>query len=226
MKKKMIPFYAVLMAAAVTTGSAGIHVLAEQTQQVETAGGIRAAAPQGSKQQTATDTASETETQLSQTASGTQLLSDRLALLEEAQRAAAETAIADAGLPLEELTGFRIRKEREDGRTVYEVELYADEKEYSYEIDAKTAEILEQDYDVEKDYLRTPENPEALTKEEAARIVLDKVEGATTLDLRIRYEYDDHMELYEGDLVYDGTEYEFELNALDGQIMEWSKETY
>ncbi len=222
MKKRYMTLAAAMMAGVLMAGGAGaLHILAEETAQEETQGGIRAKAPQGS------DAASKAAEQAQQDADKAvrQALESKTQL-DAAQQAAKDAALLDAGLTEEELTGFRIRKDRDDGRTVYEVELYVNAEEYTYEIDTETAEILEKDYEKDNDYDREPKDPEALTKEEAAQIVLDKVEGATAMDLRIKYDRDDGMELYEGDLVYDGTEYEFELNALDGQILEWSEETY
>lgn len=222
MKKRYMTLAAAMMAGVLMTGGVeALHILAEETVQEETQGGIRAKAPQGS------DAASKAAEQAQQDADkAVRQALESQTQLDAAQQAAKDAALLDAGLTEEELTGFRIRKDRDDGRTVYEVELYVNAEEYTYEIDTETAEILEKDYEKDNDYDREPKDPEALTKEEAAQIVLDKVEGATGMDLRIKYDRDDGMELYEGDLVYDGTEYEFELNAMDGQILEWSEETY
>lgn len=160
-------------------------------------------------------------------AKGTETVSETADKEREPQeQAAIDAALADAKLTEEELTGLRIKKDRDDGKTVYEVELYVDAEEYSYEIDADTAKILEQDYEVEDDYDKEPDDPDAMTREDAVQIILDKVEGATEMDIRIKYERDDGKDIYEGSLVYEGTEYEFELNAKDGQILEWSEERY
>ena len=59
-------------------------------------------------------------------------------------------ALEDAGVKEEEATGIRVKKDRDDGRTVYEVTVYVDAEEYSYEIDADTGDILESDYEVDK----------------------------------------------------------------------------
>lgn len=224
MKKKFMAISAAAMTGLLMAGTAGVGggtvsgavrqngfgtllVAAQEKVQAET-DVIRAKAPQktGKETEAATEPADKER--------------------DPKQQAAIDAALADAQLTEEELTGLRIKKDRDDGKTIYEVELYVDAEEYSYEIDADTAKILEQDYEVEEDYDREPDDPDALTREEAAKIVLDKVEGATEMDIRIKYERDDGEEIYEGSLVYEDTEYEFELNAVDGQILEWSEEHY
>lgn len=217
MKKKFMVISAAVMTGMLMAGAAGADTdaglyggfgtLRARAQEQEESG-IRAEAPKGTeKEAAAKETAADKER-------------------EPQEQAAIDAALTDAKLTEEELTGLRIKKDRDDGRTIYEVELYVDAEEYSYEIDSDTAEILEQDYEVEEDYDEEPDDPDALTREEASRIVLDKVEGATEMDIRIKYERDDGKDIYEGSLVYDGTEYEFELNAQDGQILEWSEERY
>ncbi|MEE0692651.1 MAG: PepSY domain-containing protein [Lachnospiraceae bacterium] len=210
MKKRFMVISAAVMAGILMTGTpeAGALRLAAAEKTQETEGAIRAKAPKGA--QKGTETVSETADK------------ER----EPQEQAAIDAALADAKLTEEELTGLRIKKDRDDGKTVYEVELYVDAEEYSYEIDADTAKILEQDYEVEDDYDKEPDDPDAMTREDAVQIILDKVEGATEMDIRIKYERDDGKDIYEGSLVYEGTEYEFELNAKDGQILEWSEERY
>lgn len=210
MKKRFMVISAAAMAGILMAGTpeAGILRLAAAEKTQETEGAIRAKAPKGAKKDT--ETVSEAADK------------ER----EPQEQAAIDAALEDAKLTEEELTGLRIKKDRDDGKTIYEVELYVDAEEYSYEIDADTAKILEQDYEVEDDYDKEPDDPDAMTREDAVQIILDKVEGATEMDIRIKYERDDGKDIYEGSLVYEGTEYEFELNAKDGQILEWSEERY
>ena len=63
-----------------------------------------------------------------------------------------------------------------------------------------------------------------ISKEEASKIVLAKVEGATEQNLRIALDTENGQQVYEGEIRFQGMEYEFELNANTGDILEWSKE--
>ena len=63
-----------------------------------------------------------------------------------------------------------------------------------------------------------------ISQEEAVKIVLDRVQGATENDVRISLDQDDGRQIYEGEIYYNQTEYEFELNAQTGEVLEWSEE--
>lgn len=64
----------------------------------------------------------------------------------------------------------------------------------------------------------------AVSLEEATRIALDKVPGATEQDIRINLDYDDGRQKYEGDIIYEQKEYDFEIDANTGEVIEWSEE--
>ena len=126
----------------------------------------------------------------------------------------------------EEITGIRVKKDHEDGRQVYDVEFYVGNKEYDYEIDASTGEILSADFEIEDDFNEdnaTNLNP-AVSQEEASAAALAKVSGAEAKDLRIKLEEDDGKLIYEGDIYYIGTEYEFEIDASTGDFLKLSEE--
>ena len=56
-------------------------------------------------------------------------------------------------------------------------------------------------------------------------IVLKQVPGATEADIyELECEYDDGRLEYEGSLYYGGYEYEFEINAASGVIINWERE--
>ena len=59
---------------------------------------------------------------------------------------------------------------------------------------------------------------------EASAIAVEKVPGATENDLRIELDYDDGRYRYEGDIIYQQVEYDFEINADTGEVIEWSEE--
>lgn len=63
-----------------------------------------------------------------------------------------------------------------------------------------------------------------ITREEAVKLVLDRVPGATEKDLKIELDYDDGYYIYEGDIIYNQKEYEFEIDANTGTFLEWSEE--
>lgn len=64
-----------------------------------------------------------------------------------------------------------------------------------------------------------------ISEEEAAKIALDKVPGASEKDLRLKKDYEDGRVVYEGSIVYKEQEYEFEIDANNGTILEWDQES-
>jgi len=64
-----------------------------------------------------------------------------------------------------------------------------------------------------------------LPEKEAQKVVLEKVPGATEDDIvEFRKDPDNSRAEYEGEIHYNGMEYEFEMNAYDGTILEWNEE--
>ena len=63
---------------------------------------------------------------------------------------------------------------------------------------------------------------ERLSEDEVIAIVLDRVPGATADEvISFGLDTDDGMLEYEGSLLHDGIEYEFEIDAVNGNILEW-----
>lgn len=64
----------------------------------------------------------------------------------------------------------------------------------------------------------------AVSVEEAIQIALERVPGATDKDVRIELDYDDGQYKYEGNIIHEQLEYDFEIDANTGTILEWSEE--
>ncbi len=72
-----------------------------------------------------------------------------------------------------------------------------------------------------------PEGSQAntqITLEEASKLALDRVPGASAQDLKIELDYDDGQYKYEGDIIFEQKEYEFEIDANTGEFLEWKEE--
>ena len=66
----------------------------------------------------------------------------------------------------------------------------------------------------------------AVTLEEAQNIALERVPGASAQNISIELDEDDGWYIYEGDIVYDGMEYEFEIDANTGNILKCEEERW
>lgn len=65
---------------------------------------------------------------------------------------AKQIALAHAGVKGSQIKFVKVELDNDDGRTVYDVEFYANGKEYDYKIDFKSGKILSIDHDMENDW--------------------------------------------------------------------------
>lgn len=165
------------------------------------------------------------------------------------KEAALDAAFQDAGVTEEETTRVRTSKDREDGRSVYEIQFDANGTEYDYEISAADGTILSVDTEklpdaslqnkaqtdsatqnsgqknvAQNDQTQSTGENVAVSQEQAVKTALERVPGATEEDIRIQLEQDDGQYRYEGDIIYNQVEYEFEIDANTGNVLEWSEE--
>lgn len=166
--------------------------------------------------------------------------------------AALEAALSDAGISEEETTRLKVSEDNDDGRKIYEIQFDADGKEYEYEVGASDGRILSADMEMisgstagqdsgtgqsagdaqpdsgsgqgQQSQGGTGSADVAVSMEEAAAIALERVPGAAQSDVRIELDYDDGVYKYEGDIIYEQREYDFEIDANTGTILEWSEE--
>ena len=64
-----------------------------------------------------------------------------------------------------------------------------------------------------------------ITEAEAKRLVLERVEGATESDVWMRLDREDGRLVYEGQVIYNRMEYEFEIDADTGTFYSWEVES-
>lgn len=135
-------------------------------------------------------------------------------------------ALAHAGLTKEQVTFLTCVPDYEDGRSIFETEFYtADGREYDYEIDAVTGEIVSFDHDAEAAATPDTGNTGKITEQEAMKLALAQVPGASKSDIReFETDRDDGRTEYEGKIIYEGMEYEFEIDAYSGAIRSWEAE--
>ena len=136
------------------------------------------------------------------------------------EQRAKEIALETAKVAESDVTAMRVKKEMDDGVWRYDVEFYVQNKEYDYEINAMDGTILSVDYDVEDDFAGQA-NSAKVSQEQASKTALDRVPGALQSNLTIHFEMDDGRAMYEGKIVYNEREYEFEIDATAGEFIKW-----
>lgn len=135
-------------------------------------------------------------------------------------------ALEHAGLQESEVSMIHVKPDYDDGRQVYEVEFYtSDYQEYDYEIDALTGDVISYDYDAEWYAPSSSNAGNNITEEEAKKLALSLVPGATVADIvEFETDHDDGRTEYEGKIIYDGMKYEFEIDAYSGSFRSWETE--
>lgn len=137
---------------------------------------------------------------------------------------AKKIALDHAKVAEADTTALLVQKEMDDGVSVYNVEFYVQDKEYDYEIKSADGTIISTDFDIEKDF-RNSETTAAFAEADAKKLALDKVPGAEEKDLQIKLDQDDGRQVYEGKIIYEDVEYDFTIDAENGNMLEWDQES-
>lgn len=175
--------------------------------------------------------ASEAETsgaaqasEAAQTSAAAQNASDSGMIGEEKAK---EIALNHAGLTEDQTQRLLVKRDYDDGRSIYEVEFYGEGRdEYDYEIDAATGEIVAFDSDLHDHGTAPSEGQSQVSEEQVRQIVLERVPGASAENIFLHLEWDDGRLEYEGELIYDNMEYEFKIDAYSGAVTEWEAEQF
>ncbi|WP_410508612.1 PepSY domain-containing protein [Methanosarcina hadiensis] len=135
---------------------------------------------------------------------------------------AMEISLDHAGLAENDVIFIEAELHRDDDRLEYEIEFYSGDTEYEYDIDATTGAVIERSTESTDDSIDT----EIITMTRAMEISLDHA-GITETDVtfvEVELHRDDggleyEIEFYSGD-----TEYEYDIDAVTGTIIEWEQD--
>ena len=147
-------------------------------------------------------------------------------------------ALAHAGFSEKQVKYLKAEFDYDDGFAVYEVEFYADGMEYDYEISARTGKIIDADreYDDEYDYdddvdgtkgnnydgsSKGKSSANYIGSKKAIAIALSDA-GLSKNNVHItkaELDNDDGTMVYEIEFVSKGMEYEYDIDAVSGDIL-------
>lgn len=137
-------------------------------------------------------------------------------------------ALKDAGVSRDNVDFITSHAGRDDGIYLYDVEFFAGDRKYEYEINASNGNIIQSDIDYER---YSGGNAGAnnggntsqanITAEEAENIALKDagVSRSSVRYIKSKLDRDDGRTVYEVEFAVDYTEYEYEINAADGNII-------
>ena len=142
-------------------------------------------------------------------------------------------AMSHAGVTKEQIVVMKNETDRENGKTVYDIEFQTDDFcEYDYKIDAKSGILISYHANTENVALKennkaeVPASDSIISEDDAKAKVLERIAGATEENIKkFHLEKEDGRMVYEGTVIFEQKEYEFEVDATSGAIVGWDEES-
>ena len=155
---------------------------------------------------------------------------------------AKQIALAHAKVALKDVTFIKAEIDYEDGIKVYDIDFYSGNVEYDYEINAATGSILSVDWDIEDYSIPAPEPaptevpapapaptaapaptqpaaPSTISAERAKQIALSHAGVGGANFIKVELDTDDGVQVYEIEFKVGNVEYEYDINAISGEII-------
>ena len=115
-----------------------------------------------------------------------------------------------------------IRKKWDDGVLVWKVKLTTKDKQYTLEYHARTRALLEYEWEFVGKSNKTGKNNGYIGHDKAKEIALGRVPGAQVI--KVEFDMDDGVPVYQVEMVKDGYEYEVEIHAKTGKIIDFEQD--
>ena len=154
---------------------------------------------------------------------------------------AKEIALAHAGAKAEEILGYEFEMDYEHGAMIYELEFDWNGREYEYDINANTGEILKYEGEPAENTKdgKKQENPKDNKKNEqqsadrgyigeakakSAALSHAGLDNGSITEYECKLDREDGRMVYEIDFKCNGFEYEYEIDAVSGAIVKQDKD--
>ena len=140
---------------------------------------------------------------------------------------AKQAALTDAGISASDAQYTKEKLDYEDGTAVYEIEFYAGNTQYEYEINAATGAVYSKSVETFPEQAsngnKTGTSTTYIDVDNAKSIALNHA-GFSEADVsrfKSEFDIDDGWAVYEIEFNKGGREYEYKINATDGSIIEY-----
>lgn len=134
-------------------------------------------------------------------------------------------ALSHAGIAASEASFTKTKLDYDDGREEYDIEFLSDDYEYEYEIDSQSGAVLSNSKEARK--RQTISAAEGrLTLDDAKNAALDHagVSASDATFTKTKLDYDDGREEYDIKFYVGGWKYEYTIDAVTGEIIEFDME--
>lgn len=173
------------------------------------------------------NTSDSSEVDDSSNSSSSTLVTDHVGAVYIGKNRAREIAIQHAGMQEGEYTITALKLDKENRTAVYEVEFFTNDKEYDYNIDAITGNIVSYDDDIEGFTHPSLEIRDSYIGEtKAEQIALNHAQLTRDEVKYIKNELDEEHGRWKYEIQFKNVnnEYEYEINAYTGEIIDHSIE--
>lgn len=177
---------------------------------------------------------------------GSQMVFAKEITIEEAVK----IALDDAKVQAKDVSFVNKAEDYDNGRKKFDINFYTQNKEYDYEIDSKTGKIVEKDMDIENFELPpqavstptttttptpapqqdtiTQSNPNEISEERAKNIAIGHslVDKNKITYINVRKDIDDGKVIYEVEFAAPDGEFDYNIDALTGEIISVDMERY
>ncbi len=146
-------------------------------------------------------------------------------------------ALADAGVAASRVTFTEAKLDSDDGVAVYDIDFYTQTHEYEYEINAATGAVHDKSIEALKKDDQEESNSSNNTGNSGGSknyIGIDKAKSIAVKHAglsmsgvtfsKAKLDKDDGITVYDIEFLKDGIEYEYEVDASTGKILDYSKE--
>lgn len=135
-------------------------------------------------------------------------------------------ALQHANLSEGDVTFTKVELDHDDDRMIYDVEFYSSSGEYEYEIDAFSGAVLGWDWDANASSSSAFSSTDYISPDQAKSIALEKAglsDSAVTF-YKAKLDSHDGRACYELEFKSGSVEYEAEIDAVSGAILDWDSE--
>ncbi len=138
------------------------------------------------------------------------------------EEAAQAAALSHAGKSSDQVTGMRVKLDWEDGERVYDIEFWVQSTEYEYEV-GSDGSIRKAE---QKGHASAGSSGQAIGRDAALQAALSHagVSQSDIYDLKIEQEMDDRTPHYEIEFKSGNMEYDYEVDAGNGNILKFDRE--
>ena len=137
------------------------------------------------------------------------------------EKEAKKIALNHANLNENDVTFTKIKIDRENGKTVYEIDFFDDNNEYEIYIDISTKKISK--YSKKPLKLNTTTDTYYINKDKVKQLVLDhaKLNEDNIIWHKVELDIDYNIKTYEIEFFYNNLQYEYEVDAINGSVLKY-----